>query len=410
MLVIEIIKRENESLVEYHKRIINGKLVDKTLSDYDYTELSELLYGRKYASDVARRMMYGSRKTIELFESENFGLLSDSALLKNIRKEKEELIKEKQRVFDQRREYKKLLSETGRLEHLYDSLSDAANNLCNSVGKLYNEDKTEQVVIDNETDNEAILVFCDWHYGMTTKNIFNEYNTEICKKRVGKVVDYAIKRMLLHQCKKLHIVVLGDVVHGGIHVSARVASEELVCAQLMQVSEILAQSIEKLSRYANETKVYFTYGNHARTIQNKNDSTHRDNMERLVPWWIKERLNSYENIRVADESENEFVLIEACGRNFCATHGDLDSVKSSPRLLSTLFHRVYNKDIDYILLADKHHHESFGELGVTAIICGALCGSDDYASEKRLFSTPEQLMLIVNQVDGVDAEYRINCN
>ena len=104
------------------------------------------------------------------------------------------------------------------------------------------------------------------------------------------------------------------------------------------------------------------------------------------------------------------MLIEACGRNFCATHGDLDSVKSSPRLLSTLFHRVYNKDIDYILLADKHHHESFGELGVTAIICGALCGSDDYASEKRLFSIPEQLMLIVNQTDGVDAEYRIKCN
>ena len=69
-ILIEITKRENETNLDYHKRLVYGKLVDKTLSDMDYTELSELVYGQSYSSDVARRMLYGSRKTLELIDKE----------------------------------------------------------------------------------------------------------------------------------------------------------------------------------------------------------------------------------------------------------------------------------------------------------------------------------------------------
>ena len=109
------------------------------------------------------------------------------------------------------------------------------------------------------------------------------------------------------------------------------------------------------------------------------------------------------------ESENEFLLFDACGRGFCASHGDLDSVRNSPRLLTTLFQKKFGRNIDHILLADKHHRERFEELGVGATIVGSLCGTDDYANDKRLYSTPEQLMLIVNSEDGVDATYHLKC-
>jgi DNA repair exonuclease SbcCD nuclease subunit len=258
--------------------------------------------------------------------------------------------------------------------------------------------------------DEAVLAFSDWHYGMKTSNVFNSYNAEICKQRVSNTVNAAISRIQLHRCRKLHIVVLGDLVHGAIHSSARVASEELVCEQLMQASEILAQAIMKLSQYVEETLVYMTYGNHARTVQNKHDSIHRDNMERTVPWWLTQRLQMYNNITIMPESENEFLFVNACGHDICASHGDLDTVKCSPRLLATIFQKKYGKDIEYVLLGDKHHRESFNELGITATICGSLCGTDDYANDKRLYSHPEQLLLIVNPEYGVDAEYRLKCD
>ena len=252
-------------------------------------------------------------------------------------------------------------------------------------------------------------MFSDWHYGMVTDNIFNTYNTDICKARVSYVVAQALERIKRHKCSNLNIIILGDAVHGACHVSARVASEELVADQIMTVSEIIAQSIEYLSRYVDHTNVYMTYGNHARTVQNAKDSIHRDNMERLVGWWLAERLKGNDVISVIQDRGNEFIVFDVAGHSFCASHGDLDGVKSSPRLLSTLMYKVYGVDVEYVLLGDKHHRESFDELGVTALLCGSLCGVDDYANGKRLYGYPSQLLLIVTPNEGVDAEYRLRC-
>ena len=407
MSQVDLQRADNESAFDHHRRLIHGKLTDKTLADCDYSELAELVYGQSYSSDVARRMMYGSKRTLELLDREQIHGISDNNVIREIEEKTVALKREQQKFWDQRREYNKLVYSDGRREHIYDMLAEAANNLTDTVGVMFSDNYFDLAYSEG---NEAVLVFSDWHYGMKTNNVFNEYNTDVCKKRVATIVDEAIERIRLHRCRKLHVVVLGDVCHGAIHVGARVASEELVCDQLMQVSEILAQAILKLGQYVSETFVYVTYGNHSRTVQNKADSLHRDNMERIVPWWLTQRFQMYDNVTVMPESENEFMFIDACGHDICASHGDLDGVKTSPRLLTTVFQKKYGKDIEYILLGDKHHRESFNELGVTATICGSLCGADDYANDKRLYSHPEQLLLIVNPKYGVDAEYRLKCD
>lgn len=331
--------------------------------------------------------------------------ITDGSILGEMDEKIAELRKAERKFYDQRREFTKILTEEGRKEHLFDLLVPAAEKLNKTVGNLYEEHELFQ---HNAGEDEAVLIFTDWHYGLKTENIFNTYNTDICKSRVRRVVNEAAKRIALHNCRKLHIVVLGDLMHGAIHVSARVASEELVCDQLMQVAEILAQSIIELSNYVDETEVYMTYGNHGRTVQNKNDSIHRDNMERLIPWWLKQRFAYSPTITVSDESKNEFVFINAAGHDICATHGDLDSVTASPRLIPALAKRT-GKSVEYVIHGDKHHTEVREELGVTARVCSSLCGTDDFANGKRLYSTPSQFLLIVNPLYGPDAEYNLKC-
>lgn len=403
---MSINRLSGESNSQYHRRLIYGKLVDKTLADADYSELAEAVYGQQYSSDVARRMMYGSCKTLQLLDEERESAIP-ADLIAEFEEKRLEMQKERQKFFDQRREYNKLLLSDARCEHLYDALIVAANKLDETVGCLYDYHDYE---VAATSDNEAVLVFSDWHFGLKAENVFNHFNTEVCEERVKSVVLKAAERIRLHDCSKLHIVVLGDLYHGAIHTSARVASEELVCDQLMRAAEILAQSIEYLNQFVQKTVVYTTYGNHARTVQNKNDSIHRDNMERIIPWWLEQRLSRYENIVVEQDNGSEFIFVNTCGHEVCATHGDNDSIKSAPRLLATLFQKKYGKDIEYILLGDKHHRTSFDELGVTALLCGSLCGTDDYANSKRLYSVPSQLLLITNPEDGVDAEYRIKCS
>lgn len=75
---MELKRNPSESPLDYHKRLVFGKLVDKTLADADYSELSELIYGQEYSSDVARRMMYGSKKTLEILDAEEINRINKS--------------------------------------------------------------------------------------------------------------------------------------------------------------------------------------------------------------------------------------------------------------------------------------------------------------------------------------------
>ena len=402
-------KRPDESPLGYHKRLVYGKLVDKTLADFDYSELSGYVYGKDYSTDVARRMMYGSCRTLSLLEDQQVDDARNGAddiedLLEELEVKRIDLMKEQQRFYDQRREYRKLVREDGRREHLDERLALAAENL----GSLYKPIPERRKPALSHDGRDAVLVFADWHYGMTTYNIWNEYDTDIFRRRLRNVLDEAEERISINGVRDLHIVVLGDLIHGGIHTSARVASNELVCDQLMQASEYLARAIAELSEYANHTYVYCTYGNHARTIQNKKDNLHRDNMERIIPWWLRERMKDIDRVTIEPESDTEFIHFNVRGYGFCAAHGDLDSVKNSPRLLYSLFEKKYGETIDVILLGDKHHRESFEELGVMSVITSALCGSDEYANNHRLYSTPGQLMITVTD-KGVDATYNLRC-
>ena len=137
MATIQIERMQNESRLDYHKRLVYGKLVDKTLADMDYTELAELVYGQPYSSDVARRMLYGSRRTLELMDAERTSGIESGDMLAELDTKMIEIRKQTQKYYDQRREWNKILSVDARQEHLCESLIESAENLYNSIGCLY---------------------------------------------------------------------------------------------------------------------------------------------------------------------------------------------------------------------------------------------------------------------------------
>ena len=398
-----LIQRDDESDFQYHKRLIFGKLDDKTLADYDYSELSKYVYGKEFSTDVARRLMYGSKRTLDLMDNEISEQGGSEEIISEIDRRMMDLRKEQQKFYDQRRELNKILMKEAREEHIDEVLTKAVEGL--DMTNMFEE----SAYIPDTNETEAVLVLSDWHYGMIADNIFNKYNTDICRGRVQEIIKKAIERIKLHNCDKLHVLLLGDFIHGALRASTRVASEELTVDQLMNVSEILAQVINELSKYTNEVIVYSTYGNHARVTPKKKESIHADNMERIIGWWLEQRFANNGKVKIVYDNYHEFILANVCGHDLCAAHGDLDSVKASPRLLTTLFHKELGLDIEYIVLGDKHHRESFEELGITSLLCGSLCGADEYANDKRLYSMPGQLLLIFNW-DGLDAEYRLHCD
>ena len=401
----EILKRldgetENQTLW----RLGNAK-ASGILGDITWPEVAEFMNKTyredetQYYDSSAYRKRYKNFADAyeELFSKENF---TDEQLI-NIEEKKKELFIAKKQFEDQRRESKKLWTAESRFKHLTEKMIGAVNHLCDVKPLIFNNTPITTGYKD------AVLCLADWHLGMVTENIWNKYNVEICRQRVSQLVEKTIQYLRQHQVDTLHVLLLGDAAHGAIHTSCRVASEEEVCDQLMQVSELIAEVVNRLSEEVDQVNVHSTYGNHLRTIQNKNDSSHSDNMEKIIPWYLEQRLQNNNRINIIRSDYYEFIYLNVFGYDIVAAHGDLEKFKSFGVTVNTLFTKKYGRTIDYTISADKHHIEEFETMGIESVLVRSLCGTDAYANNIRAYSAPGQTLMIFSPEEGRECTYNI---
>ena len=376
------------------------------ISDDDWSEICDR-YGLKLNPDTIRKgtqpPLIGSVFVSEYYKWKESQTKNEDDYLNTLRLEKEEIFKERKLLSDQRRLYYRELTFNARTEHLMDKLVESANRLNEERPLIFNEKWFPPNV-----HKEAIMFWSDWHYGMITDNIWNKFNTEICKNRVKAFIEISKEFIRLNNIDVLNVVMLGDSAHGSIHSTCRVESEEKTCEQLMHVSEIMAEALNDLSKAVNHITLYSCYGNHMRTVQNKSESIHSDNMERIVPWWIEQRLQNNKKIEVAYSEYKEFTKLNVLGKNICCVHGDLErDFKNIGVTINTLFSRKFGETIDYTISGDKHHLEEFEKFDIESILVRSLCGADEYSNNGRLYSRPGQTLMIFNDVYGREATYNI---
>ena len=379
--------------MEHSKELIHD-IYDKVfgLTDLDWSEICAK-HSLDCHSDTLRKAGYGIKMAAEA------GVINfTSADMENYN----EIFKAKKQFYDQRREYHKLLAADARAEHLVEELVAAANRAAEAkpLPRRFGYNIVGEV-------NEAVLILSDWHYGLSTDNIWNKYNTEIANRRIAKLRDEAISKIDRNEVCKLHVVLLGDFVSGAIHNSCRVKASEDVVDQLMHVSEKIAELVAELADYVESTIIYSTWGNHARLVANIKDSVHTDNLERIIPFWLNERFKDREDIIIDDSNKYDFLSIQPCGIQVGAAHGDLDSGKDALATAVSMYRRAFGCDMKYFITGHMHHLHSKEELDVEHIGVGSLCGVEDYAKDRRLFSKPTQTFLVFNR-DGLDSIHNIN--
>lgn len=407
--ITDLHRLENENEEQFIFRL--GQAKDSGNLDMSWDEIANIINKEfrtdesEYRSEAAYRKPYQQAK--RYFEANVFKTYKDEdSYFKELQVQKDAVYKEKRKLYDQRREYNKLLISDARAEHLCEELIKAANRLNEEKPLLFKEKWFKPNI-----HKEAVLCWADWHYGMITDNIWNTYNTEICRERVKTLVEITKEFLELNQIDVLTILTLGDAAHGSIHTGCRVQSEEDTCNQLMHVSELMAEAINDLSSVVNHIDVYSCYGNHMRTIQNKNDSIHSDNMEKIIPWWLKQRLQNNTKVEIIESEYKEFTRVNILGSHICAVHGDLEKdFKKIGVTINTIFSKKFGETIDYTISADKHHIEEFEQLGIKSVLVPCLCGTDDHANNGRLYSDAGQTLMIFNDVYGRESTYHIPLN
>lgn len=110
--------------------------------------------------------------------------------------------KEKQRFFDQRNSYKKLIRDDARWDELKDIISYSINNI-----KPY---KNENLYNIQYSDNDLLIGLNDLHYGVMIDNFWNKYSPEIAKERLEKYLNEIISIQKLHNSENCYVCANGD--------------------------------------------------------------------------------------------------------------------------------------------------------------------------------------------------------
>jgi len=385
-----------ETALQHHRRLISGKLIDGTLSDMDYSELAPYVYGKEYSADVARRMMYGSARTLQLVDAEREESIEDTAILSELELKKIELRKEQQKFFDQRNAFNKLVRDQARDDELKEILERAV-----ASGSMPVLDYTPHTV--EATGTSLLVSLNDIHYGAQYDNYWGKYDSDVCKRMFGLYLERIIEIAQTHKAEDCYVTCNGDAISGVIHASIRLTNKENVIEQVTGVSELIAQFLAKLSAYFGN--VYFTSvaGNHSR-LDKKDDAVLQERLDDLVEWYLKARMAAFENVHVGygNKVDCTMYLLDIYGKNYLGVHGDFEaSVGGVTNLQAMVGVPLYA-----VLMGHRHHNSTDVVQGIRVVQSGSFLGTDNYCISKRLFGIPEQIVCVVDN-KGIRCHYDV---
>ena len=398
---MQLEKREHESNLDWHRRLINGKLVDKTLADVDYSELSEYVYGQPYSSDVARRMMYGSKKTLELFDEECREVTGEEASA-DLDMRMLELQIERQKFFDQRMAWNKMVRERAREEELNEIIQNCIAS--GSLPELRYEDSVLHRVVG---DNTLLVSLNDLHYGANVNNAWCTYNSEICAEMMARYLEKVITIGNMQMSEDVVVWGAGDFISGNIHRSIQVSNKENVIEQVMGVSELIAQFVAGLSGNFRTVRFVSVAGNHSRIEPNKDNAITGERLDNLIEWYLKARLQNFENVIISDDHrlDNTISVFDVRGQNYCLVHGDFDTSAAKMQALQ----QMVGVPICAVLSGHMHHNQTNVVQGVRTVMAGSFQGMDSFCVEKRIVGQPEQMVCVCDDT-GIRCYYDIPLN
>lgn len=396
---MQLTKQAGESNLSFHKRLVYGKLVDKTLSDVDFSEIAPVLYGQEYSGDNARKMMYGSLKTLQAIDEDTDEVIMSSGpeVISEIESKKMELQKERQKFFDQRNALNRIIRERSRQEELNEILTSAVTN-----GDL---PELEYVpAVTTYSGRDLLVSLNDIHYGAVVDNYWQKYDSDICKQMFEKYLARVIQIGEEQNAENCIVWCNGDEISGNIHYSIAVSNKENVIQQLMGVSELISQFLATLSRHFNSVQFVSIPGNHSRLTPNKDNALNEERLDDLVEWYLQARLQNFGNIKIGAGTRIDptMYIIDIRGKTYIGVHGDFDCSDRNVQSLQTMA-----KVPVYAVLSGHLHHNKIDTVqGIRTVMAGSFLGMDTYCVSKRIYGSPEQLVCVVTE-DGILCSYDV---
>lgn len=292
--------------------------------------------------------------------------------------------KEKIKLSDARVEYNRLIRQEARKESYVDMVKRI---ICENVEPM--NIPVHYTLFNSSTD--LLVHLTDIHTGIEIHNWKNNFDEDILKKRIEKFTSDILDIRGQHGSENCYLVI-GEILSGIIHNSLRLQNNMDLMEQFKYVSELISAMLSRMANHFNHIYVYTTPGNHSRISPKKEEALDGENMDVLLPFYLKARMQNIKNITICDNTiEPEIAMFNIRGNNVFASHGHKDSPSNAVQNFTMMF----NVKPDIVLLGHRHTNGLTTVYDTKVIESGCCSGSDDYAVSIRKVNKPEQTVSVI---------------
>ena len=370
--------------------LLKRKQTDDTVEWQDVADFRSEYIGDLEHRDTVRK---GSKLLYEYIDA---GWVNEPK--ENITSDNSELIamrKERIKLSDARVDYNRLIRQEARKESYADMVK---NIICQNVEPI-------NIPIHYTLFNSSTDLLChltDIHTGIEIHNWKNDFDEEILKLRIEKFTSDILDIRGQHDSENCYLVI-GEILSGLIHSNLRLQNNMDLMEQFKYISELISAMLTRMANHFNHIYVYVTPGNHSRVSPKKEESLDGENMDVLLPFYLKARLQNIENISICDNNiEPEIAMFNIRGNNVFAAHGH----KDNPASVVQNFTMMFRIKPDIVLLGHRHTNGLTTVYDTKVIESGCVSGSDQFAMSIRKANRPEQTVSVIGE-DGLICLYDI---
>jgi hypothetical protein len=376
---VETIER-NEFLRE-QLNLLQRKKTDESLEWQDIADFRSEYVGDLEHRDTVRK---GSKLLLEYMDA---GWVKEPDVNNKLESDNNELIKmrkEKMKLSDARVEYNRLIRQEARKESYVDMVKRI---ICENIEPM--NIPVHYTLFNSSTD--LLVHLTDIHTGIEIHNWKNDFDEDILKKRIEKFTSNILDIRGQHGSENCYLVI-GEILSGIIHNNLRLQNNMDLMEQFKYISELIAAMLSRMANHFNHIYVYTTPGNHSRISSKKEDGLDGENMDILLPFYLKARMQNIENITICDNTiEPEIAMFNIRGNNVFASHGH----KDSPSNVVQNFTMMFGIKPQIVLLGHRHTNGLTTVYDTKVIESGCCSGSDNYAVSIRKVNKPEQTVSVI---------------
>lgn len=351
-----------------------ASVLNKQLRDPD-EEWSESAYRKKYS-------------LIRDAYEQIFSNYKNDDYLNELVLQKQEIQKEKRKLYDERLDLNRRLREEARLETTIDRIDHTLSD----ISARFFSDNTYDLpqIISNR---KMIVCLSDMHIGADYCNADGKYNTEIAKERLQQYLAEIKDIQGRYGCSDCVVAILGDCISGSIHRTISITNKEDVVEQVKTASMLISEFIDVLSHWFENITVYSVGGNHSRIEKKAEDALLSERLDNLIPWFVEKMMSGKDNVDVVSHTFDDTLGIFNVGdKVYFIQHGDYSSITDAA--IGKLV--LWAKQTPYCILTGHMHYPAMTDVsGIKVVQSGSLCGSgDEFTRQKRLTGKPSQTVLV----------------